>query len=237
MIAGWRAEFAPLSSKKGRRLEPLPWVGVQLPAYGVNATGLARNPVFEMRLGQAAGVLGVGAAEVVPTYDLSCPSCPWGSIHPTHKEAVGSRIASRLSELIAPGERGSHEPRGPRAVKATASRTPRGNSTTIHVEFELGPTPASLQLMPTRNCTTCCQSGSDFDVSSDGGLRWVAGVGPATILNFTLTFDVAIQFELAAMEGTKLLVRYTATRNYPQCAVVDSSSKLPAYPFQMVVAS
>ena len=43
-------------------------------------------------------------------------------------------------------------------------------------------------------------------------------------------------FELAAMEGTKLLVRYTATRNYPQCAVVDSSSKLPAYPFQMVVA-
>jgi len=239
MIAGWRADFAPVSGQDPKRVHAaIPWVGVQLPGYGGPiVTGVQTSHLFEMRLGQAAGVAGVEAAEVVPTYDLSCPQCPWGSIHPTDKQAVGARVASRLGALVLQAPAGA----GPAAVSATATPPPTFGSssvTTVSIVFQKqggGATPIQLRLLPTRNCTLCCKAGSDLDVSIDGGNKWVAGNGPAVAGlgadGDTIKFEVTLG---AAWEGP-MLVRYTATQVYPQCAISDIT-KLPAYPFQLDVA-
>ena len=177
MIAGWRADFTPVSGQSTRQAA-IPWVGVQLPGYGApNVTGVQASHLFEMRLGQAAGVAGVEAAEIVPTYDLSCPECPWGSIHPTDKQEVGARIANRIGALALDAPAGV----GPAAVSATATSPSSSNVTTVSIVFKKQDDAAPLQLLPTRNCTLCCKAGSDLDVSVDGGNKWVAGNGPAVV--------------------------------------------------------
>ena len=243
MIAGWRADFAPVSGQGTKAA--IPWVGVQLPGYGGPViTGVQTSHLFEMRLGQAAGVAGVEAAEIVPTYDLSCPACPWGSIHPTDKQAVGARIAGRLGALVLQAPAGV----GPAAVSATATPPPTSSpsgATTVSIVFEKqggeeGDAPLHLQLLPTRNCTLCCGAGSDLDVSVDGGNKWVAGNGPAVVESGpggdTIKFEVTLGVSVgpAVWEGP-MLVRYTATQVYPQCMISDSTM-LPAHPFQLRVA-
>ena len=222
MIEGWRGDFAPLS---GHAPAPIPWVGVQLPGYGnPAATGLQTNNLFQMRLAQAVGADAVKSADIVPTYDLSCPHCPWGSIHPTDKQDVGSRIAARLGYLI----HNAPAAQGPKAVSATASRGSNNNTEISIVFTRAGAQP--IRLIPTRNCTSCCNSGSDFDVSADGA-KWVAGNGPAVVNDGdTVKFEVSLPDSLTP--ATTVLVRYTATQPFPQCAVSDGD-KLPAYPFQL----
>lgn len=234
MIAGWRADFAPLSLTVGQNTKQaatIPWIGVQLPGYGPpkEVSNVQSSQLFDMRLGQAAGVDGVGAAEIVPTYDLSCPACPWGSIHPTDKQDVGARIASRLGSLIL----NASAPVGPAAVSATATPPTHSNVTTVSIVFKKQDDAAPLRLIPTRNCTLCCQAGSDLDVSIDGGVKWVAG-GPAVVKGLdAIAFEVTLPVG-AVGRGGVVLVRYTATQVYPQCAISDST-KLPAYPFQLQV--
>lgn len=227
LIEGWRSDFAAVSGHS-THLAGIPWVGVQLPGYGApNSTGIQTNSVFEMRLGQAAGVAGTQAAEIVPTYDLSCPECPWGSIHPTDKQDVGARIANRLGVLML----GAAADVGPTATAALVTARSSSAVITVTVVFEAqGP----LQLLPTRNCTLCCTTGSDFDVSINGS-KWVAGKAPPVVLE---AYHDRVQFEVNVSQAEPLLdgpvvVRYTATQTYPQCAISDST-RLPAYPFQLL---
>ena len=170
----------------------------------------------------------MSAAAVVPTYDLSCPHCPWGSIHPTDKEDVGARIALQLRVLVRKDPRVATVA-GPTAVKASATAGP-ANTSAVSVQFTGGAEPFALR--PTRNCTACCAvGGSDFDVSVDGGQLWVMGNSPGRMVsNSVVTFAV----NLTLNTSTKALVRYTAGRGFPQCAVVNAQA-LPAFPFQMEV--
>ena len=62
----------------------------------------------------------------------------------------------------------------------------------------------------------------------------MAGNGPAVVNDdgHTVKFEVTLPEGLLAPATTTVLVRYTATQPFPQCAVSDGD-KLPAYPFQL----
>ena len=226
MISGWRQAFTRTPSPGQSTPTPIPWVGVQLPGYQSGRFAFA-NSVFSMRLAQANGIAKVSSAAVVPTYDLSCPECPWGSIHPTDKQDVGARIALYLRHFV------RKDPRvtvlaGPEVSSISAAPGP-DNTSVVSVQFTGDATPFAMR--PTRNCTDCCAvGGSDFGVSLDGGERWVMGNAPGHIVGASVQFSV----NLTLNATSKALVRYTAARGFPQCAVVNARG-LPAAPFQTEV--
>jgi len=193
-----------------------PFVAVQLPGYigGVDPT----SSVFAMRLAQETGLQGIESSAILPTYDLSCPHCPQGSVHNTDKVEVGARAAKQLRRLLY----SEVTPQGPIATKASVARV--GAHFQMSVSFT-GST-GELRLAGTRNCTECCsRAGADFDVSIDGS-NWVNG-SAATVIGSIVTFDVELP-------RAPTLLRYTASVDFPQCAVSDSQG-LPAFPFQMTV--
>ena len=110
----------------------------------------------------------------------------------------------------------------------------------IRVAFSGGSLP--LHLNGTRNCTvpqldpesgaampTCCdiKTTSDFDVSRDNQ-TWTTGFD-VQIVGSAVTFLVHTPVKPA-------WVRYTANKQFPQCAVFNREG-LPALPFQMAIQS
>eukprot|EP00927_Polykrikos_kofoidii_P062561 TRINITY_DN57373_c0_g1_i1.p1 TRINITY_DN57373_c0_g1~~TRINITY_DN57373_c0_g1_i1.p1 ORF type:complete len:510 (-),score=74.90 TRINITY_DN57373_c0_g1_i1:60-1553(-) len=200
-----------------------PFVAVQLPGYtgGVAAS----SSVFEMRLAQELGLDNLQDVALLPTYDLSCPHCPKGSVHNTDKQDVGARAAQQLRRMLY----SDRQPDGPRANWATALKVAEDayEVTVDFAVFELAE--HELAFVPTRNCTECCGSpGSDFDVSVDGSV-WVNGtaakINPATATS-SLTFT-------ANLAAAPTMVRYTASVDFPQCAIYQAG--LPAFPFKMAI--
>jgi len=193
-----------------------PFVALQLHGY-VGAIDPASS-VFAMRLAQETGLQGVDSSAVLPTYDLNCPHCPQGSVHNTDKVDIGARVARQLRRLLY----GEVVPQGPVATKASVARV--GANFQMSVSFA-GST-EELRLVGTRNCTECCsRAGADFDVSINGS-TWVNG-SAAKVIGSIVTFDVELP-------QAPTLLRYTASVDFPQCAVYDSQG-LPAFPFQMAV--
>eukprot|EP00912_Choanoflagellata_sp_UC4_P001346 UC4_evm1s832 len=96
LIVGWRSAFSIASDVNNI----IPWIAVQLPGYQFSPCPIQKNSVFDMRLGQEFGMLQLENTDVVPTYDLSCTNCPYGSIHPTDKEDVGARISLHLRKSL-----------------------------------------------------------------------------------------------------------------------------------------
>ena len=227
MINGWREDFAHPSKDLGTGM--IPWVGVQLPGYGYG--------VFDMRLAQAAGVESVAAAAIVPTYDLSCPACPYGAIHPTDKSDVGQRVALELQRLllndttvIAPSD-------SPMATRAVANANEMNSSVLTVTVYLTGPA-QPFKLTSTRNCTLCCSATnvSDFDVTFDDGVKWVMGTSARIVESGG---DAAVEFDVvlpAAALAKPTMVRYTASQVFPQCAVTNVAG-LPATPFQLEIES
>ena len=128
--------------------------------------------VFNMRLAQAEGVVGIANASVIPTYDLSCPfgvvtpECPFGSVHNVNKTIVATRAARTLLTGLEP----TLFPllAGPVAVSVTAGPTGRG-FWEISISFD----EAQLALKGTQYCVACCSGEvGDFDASVDG-ISWV----------------------------------------------------------------
>ena len=110
------------------------FVAVQLPGYtGQLSNGTGTYPgyitgemVHAMRLEQALGAQRTTNASVVATYDLSCPTSPWGSVHNPDKAPVGARAAAQLTKLLrlsADSERLVAS--GPRATSVHASPADR----------------------------------------------------------------------------------------------------------------
>lgn len=193
--------------------QDLPFVVVQLPGY--------TDHVFDMRLAQEEGLVGLDRTALLPTYDLSCPNCPNGAVHNTDKEDVAARATQQLLNLMY----GEPFVAGPRVGDVTAQPGAKG-SWEVSVSFELTGGTAPLQLLGTRNCTSCCQNaGADFDASADGGATWVAA--KSAMLADDGSSVVRFQVEMPKMPT---LVRYTASQVFPQCAVYNQE-KLPAYPF------
>jgi hypothetical protein len=69
---------------------PFPFVAVQLPGYDGDCKGLCAD-VFYMRLQQAEATTDDNLSSIAVTYDLSCPKCPFGSVHNTHKVSASRR--------------------------------------------------------------------------------------------------------------------------------------------------
>jgi len=195
-----------------------PFIAVQLPGY----TG----GVFPMRLAQETGTTLTSNAAVLPTYDLSCAmgkadGCPHGNVHNVHKQPVAARLALMLQKMKL-GENVTVE--GPRITHLKVSKQEPG-AFTVKMSFDR----SGLTLKGTRNCTTCCQDAvSDFDVSDDG-LTWYNGTA-AQVSDVGKSVQVSVSMSIAPT-----VVRYTANRIFPQCAVY-SREGLPAYPFQRSIA-
>lgn len=88
-----------------------------------------------------------------------------------------------------------------------------------------------LRAGATRNCTTCCNHDSitDFDVSLDGN-RW------GNISTATLVEPRVVSLSLPRGFHEAKLLRYTANRAFPQCALRNADG-LPALPFVTEIES
>ena len=191
--------------------------------------------VYAMRLQQDAGVRNVSAATVVPTYDLSVPTSPYGSVHNTWKNPIGARIATQLRQAFG----GSPVLEGPRATSATArvvAHDQGGQLWEVTVEFEGGSAP--FVLAPTKNCTTCCDGGDqsqtlDFSLAQKGRLRGtnVTDVKMMDAHNGRVSFKTKGPFCGGAVD---CVVLYTAASIFPQCAIKNAEG-LPLLPFEMEV--
>lgn len=196
-----------------------PFIAVQLPGYTEDA--------FSMRLAQDAAALKTPNAAVIATYDDSCAEdnlhgCPHGNVHNVHKLPVGTRVAAMIRKLTLKEDLVAE---GPRVQTIT-----RGAGDTVLLKFSGGTPP--FYFAPTRNCTTCCDAESDFDVSGDGGKTWVNGTAAAVAKDVDPT-GATVRFSVAAAHfaaAQSLRVRYTANRVFPQCALYNKEA-LPAMPF------
>jgi hypothetical protein len=217
-------------------------VGAAVPGYtGAlnNGTGtypgyITAEMVHAMRLQQDAGTSGLANATVVPTYDDSCPTSPYGSVHNPSKATVGERVAQQLYQMLRPEQ--PHIATPPRVVRATAAARDGGYDVTVR--FRGGSAP--FKLHGTKNCTTCCDGAApggsataghslDLDASSSTGGPYVNGT--AAVLD-RATGDVTFH---VALPARPTVVRYTAASIFPQCALYNSEG-LPAMPFRVDVA-
>lgn len=239
LTTSWRERFSA---------ETTPFVTVQLPGYTaalINGTGnynrsLTSEQVFDMRLQQVAGTTKVSNASYVPTYDLSCPTSPYGSVHNVEKGPIGKRVADQIL-LLLDGKGGidARTATGPRVESATFQKIGTG---TGNFEFKLalagGTAPWGIK--GTKNCTTCC-SGSeptghpsdahtvDLDVGSSDGV-WLNATGVVIdSTSGTLTFQIG-----ATQDWSPVTVRHTGASIFPQCAVY-AAEKLPLIPFKMML--
>ena len=216
LVTSYRAMFNSSS---------LGFAAVQLPGY----SPIQREGIFAMRLQQDAAARSFeddGSVVAVPTYDLSCAEsktdgCPHGNVHNVHKQPVGARLAAQIMRM----HMHAHETtQGPRIAGMDAAAAKGGFDVTV--SFVGGSAPFVLK--PTRNCTACCGDDvalgdiGDFDASSDGS-TWVDGTKPV------LVNDTALRFFIKAASAVRW-VRYTANREFPQCALYNQEG-YPAFPF------
>jgi len=202
-----------------------PFISVQLPGYAIGAQqAYEPSGQFAMRLAQDTGSQRVKDADTIPTYDYSCAmgqtdGCPHGNVHNVHKQPIGARLALQIRRMTL-GE--DVKSQGPRVSSATVALE-AGTLYSIQMTFD-GTT--SVHMSPTRNCTSCCNdSVGDFDVSVDG-VTWL-NTSAAVVRGGAVRVEVDMLTEVAPH-----VLRYTANRVYPQCAVL-SMEGVPAMPFQM----
>lgn len=244
LLSSWRSAFRSLNAV---------FVAVQLPGYTgaiTNGTGsypgyISGEMVQEMRLQQAAGTAGGGAitanASYVATYDLSCPTSPFGSVHNPEKGPIGHRIAGKLVQLRALVPNAAlRVTAGPRALSAAALFVPSLSSWQVVVKFSGGSSP--FFITGTKNCTGCCGGSApmgktsdghtlDFDIAMNSGVyRNTTG---ATVDPKTGTVTLLVS---GARDQAPTIVRYTAASIWPQCALYNSE-RLPALPFTMAISS
>lgn len=217
----------------------VPAVAVQLPAYTKDCSTLERRngpswnfcsggDILRMRLAQQAGMSSDPLASVVATYDLSCPTCPFGSVHNTHKQSVGKRLALQLRKLWF--NESALVAEGPTCKAATLDPD---DASKLRLHFNGGSTPFAFRA--TRNCTVCCQSTAvDFDASHDG-VHWINASSAALDGDSSI---VELGFKPNSTNHSTIIdirwVRYTAATTYPQCALYNHES-LPAMPFLLRV--
>jgi hypothetical protein len=224
LVGTWRSTFKSASAA---------FAAVQLPGYLGDCSEHGGDyyncvpGVFNMRLAQGEGLAGVGNASAVPSYDLSCPfgiktpQCPLGSVHNANKTVVAARAARALLAGMLPQRFPRVAP--PQATAVTAAPTGH-NFWLVTVAFEGGP----LALGGTQFCDACCAGAvGDFDASLDG-VNFVNGTAQQ-LSDGNVVFTVGLPQK-------PVLVRYTANQAFPQCAVLDSQSGLPAMPFLATVA-
>ena len=180
------------------------------------------------------------------TDDDSCSAgktngCPHGNVHNVHKQPVGERVSAQLHAMLTGDQDAVTQ--GPIATAVTISAAQPGE---YKIEVSFAKDRSMLYMQGTRNCTVpqidpesglampmCCdvKTTSDFDVSADN-VTWYTGTAP-TVGHSPTTSAVSVSF-LVHAPVKPTMVRYTANKQYPQCAVF-SAEGLPALPFQMLI--
>merc|ERR1712070_303262 len=120
---------------------------------------------------------------------------------------------------------------GPRSQEASAALVgdDASGGFSVSVTFAGGSTPFAL--LPTRNCTDCCDGSfgtaakGDFDASVDG-LAWTPGS------SVRMKGSEGVVFHVSGMSASPAYVRYTAGSTFTQCALFNAEG-LPALPFQI----
>merc|ERR1712000_377546 len=156
---------------------------------------------------------------------MGTDGCPHGNVHNVHKQPIGARLAMQIRRMTLGEDIVSQ---GPRVSSVTATQK-AGTVYDIQMGFE---GTSSLYMGPTRNYTTCCGSDviGEFDVSSDG-VTWFNAT-PAEVKGGA----VHVQVDMLAKVAAPSVVRYTANRVYPQCAVFGAEG-IPAMPFKVNVSA
>ena len=152
---------------------------------------------------QAAGTTqgGLSNASYVATYDLSCPTSPYGSVHNVEKGPIGERIAAKIlqSYRVGGGGGGGSDTvvtDGPHAISArvvseSASDTLFDGDGFFELEVQFAGGSAPFTMRATKNCTSCCGGSApagkptdghtlDFDASgggAPGAVVWVNSTG------------------------------------------------------------
>ncbi|MBY8827031.1 sialate O-acetylesterase [Hephaestia sp. CMS5P-6] len=192
MMADWRRSFDA----------SLPFVIVQLPDFGPRPTHPTNSAFADIREAQRRAAIADPKADYIVTIDIGDPD----SIHPTHKQAVGARLASAVRRLAF----GEPTATGPRPAGATRD----GNA--IEMRFaDVADRLLSYSGSPTA-----------FELcgASDASCRFVdAHISSSD----TVTID-ATQFT-----GRATRIRY-CWGDSPICTVTDGS-KLPASPFEVPI--
>lgn len=226
LVNTWRSAFKSADSG---------FAAIQLPSYIGDCSEHGGDfyncvpGVFNMRLAQEAGLVGVANASAVVTYDLSCPfgiqtpECPIGSVHNLNKTVVAARAARSLLSQLDPAAFPLSGAASPRAASVTAAPTGRGYWL-VTVTFDIAP----VALRGTQYCTDCCGAGvGDFDASVDG-VVWANSTAAQMMSGGNVVFTVPAEVK-------PTVVRYTGNRPFAQCAVYAPLNGLPAVPFRMVV--
>lgn len=178
MIADWRVKFNAPSAWFGFVLLE-PWIG--------GATGAMRDAQ------QAA--LALPYVSLASAIDIGDPTGPWGSVHPRHKQPVGTRLM--LGALALSYGQTSTIYKGP--TFASASATVAGTTVTVSAAFTGDSVSAAnpLNIIPGVICPTqlgvpAAQCGYPTIVTSAGSLNATVAVsGNGLNLIFTATAPTA----------------------------------------------
>ena len=194
MMAGWRRQFG----------SGLPFVIVQLPDYGPRSTRPVESTFADIREAQRRAANDDAHADYIVTIDVGDPD----SIHPTHKQAVGARLAQAVRRVAF----GEATPTGPRPAGADL------DGTTVRVRFS-GVADALASY-----------SGSPTAFELCGAARGSCRFADAHVASpNTVTLDAR------SFAGTPARVRY-CWGDSPICTLTDGSH-LPASPFDIAIGS
>lgn len=194
LMAGWRRRFGA----------NLPFAIVQLPDYGPRSTQPVESTFADIREAQRRAANDDAHADYIVTIDVGDPD----SIHPTHKQAVGARLAQAVRRLAF----GEATPSGPRPAGADL------DGTAVHVRFS-GITGALASY-----------SGSPTAFELCGTAR-----GSCHFADARITSPHTVTLDTQGFTGRPTRVRY-CWGDSPICTLTDSSH-LPASPFDITIAS
>lgn len=194
MMADWRRQFGA----------GLPFAIVQLPDYGLRATRPVESTFADIREAQRRAANADAHADYIVTIDIGDPD----SIHPTHKQAVGARLAQAIRRVAF----GETTPAGPRPVGADL------DGRTVRVRF--GGVTDSL----------ASYSGSPTAFELCGAARGSCRFADAHISGIN-----AVTLDAHGFAGRPVRVRY-CWGDSPICTLTDGS-RLPASPFDITVST
>ena len=224
MIADWRSKF-------GYDVDSLPFYFVLLSPY-TGANALLR----QAQLSAWHEGANVGVASAI---DLGDASGSWGNIHPRNKSYVGERLARWVRRDVYKQQVAvlGPEPIGlmdSNAVRVTSASSGGTTNMTVVVTYSQTDVNEGLYVLPSPDCTTCCQNGAGVLLVTiqDSGS---SSAGNATYRPAVSIDDKAHSLTASFIAPFAVSDKATATvwleaEPWPQCVLYNKHG-LPALPF------
>ena len=216
MIADWRVKFAR---------PDLPFYFVLLSPY------IGADP--RLRVAQLAAWTGDNNIGVASAIDLGDRGGSWGSIHPRNKSFVGERLARWLRRDIYQQQ---SSPLGPEPITEANDIlfTVNGTTATVVLSYHVTNVNAGLYMLPTPDCTTCCQGGAGallVTINDPGNSNASATPYRPPITIDQQAYTVTATFSLSApVSEQATAIIGLAAEAWPQC-VLYNRYNVPALPF------